>query len=297
MNKKEAAMFKGSIVAIVTPFKKGKVDEKALGDLIEWHIAQGTNAIVPCGTTGESATLDYKEHFRVISFTVKAVKGRVPVIAGTGANSTSETLEITKHAKKAGADGALLVAPYYNKPTQEGLYRHYRTVAEKVGIPIVLYNVPGRTAVNILPATVARLAEIRNIVAIKEATGDMKQVSEVIRLCGDSITVISGDDFTTLPLIALGGKGAISVSANIMPKEVAKMCSLALKGELDKARELHFRLEPLNAAMFFETNPIPVKTALAMMGRIQEEFRLPLCEMAPANREKLKKVLSGLKLI
>lgn len=290
-------MFKGSIVAIVTPFKKGKVDEKALGDLIEWHIAQGTNAIVPCGTTGESATLDYKEHFRVISFTVKAVKGRVPVIAGTGANSTSETLEITKHAKKAGADGALLVAPYYNKPTQEGLYRHYRTVAEKVGIPIVLYNVPGRTAVNILPATVARLAEIRNIVAIKEATGDMKQVSEVIRLCGDSITVISGDDFTTLPLIALGGKGAISVSANIMPKEVAKMCSLALKGELDKARELHFRLEPLNAAMFFETNPIPVKTALAMMGRIQEEFRLPLCEMAPANREKLKKVLSGLKLI
>jgi 4-hydroxy-tetrahydrodipicolinate synthase len=297
MNKKEAAMFKGSIVAIVTPFKKGKVDEKALGDLIEWHIAQGTNAIVPCGTTGESATLDYKEHFRVINFTVKAVKGRVPVIAGTGANSTSETLEITKHAKKAGADGALLVAPYYNKPTQEGLYRHYRTVAEKTGIPIVLYNVPGRTAVNILPATVARLAEIRNIVAIKEATGDMKQVSEVIRLCGDSITVISGDDFTTLPLIALGGKGAISVSANIMPKEVAKMCSLALKGQLDKARELHFRLEPLNAAMFFETNPIPVKTALAMMGRIQEEFRLPLCEMAPANREKLKKVLSGLKLI
>jgi 4-hydroxy-tetrahydrodipicolinate synthase len=297
MNKKEAAMFKGSIVAIVTPFKKGKVDEKALGDLIEWHVAQGTNAIVPCGTTGESATLDYKEHFRVISFTVKAVKGRVPVIAGTGANSTSETLEITKHAKKAGADGALLVAPYYNKPTQEGLYRHYRTVAEKTGIPIVLYNVPGRTAVNILPATVARLAEIRNIVAIKEATGDMKQVSEVIRLCGDSITVISGDDFTTLPLIALGGKGAISVSANVMPKEVAKMCSLALKGQFDKAREMHFRLEPLNAAMFFETNPIPVKTALAMMGRIQEEFRLPLCEMAPANREKLKKVLSGLKLI
>ncbi len=297
MNEKEAAMFKGSIVAIVTPFKKGKVDEKALGDLIEWHIAQGTNAIVPCGTTGESATLDYKEHFRVINFTVKAVKGRVPVIAGTGANSTSETLEITKHAKKAGADGALLVAPYYNKPNQEGLYRHYRTVAEKVGIPIVLYNVPGRTAVNILPATVARLAEIRNIVAIKEATGDMKQVSEVIRLCGDSITVISGDDFTTLPLIALGGKGAISVSANIMPKEVAKMCSLALKGQFEKARELHFRLEPLNAAMFFETNPIPVKTGLAMMGRIQEEFRLPLCEMAPANREKLKKVLSGLKLI
>ncbi|MEW6418901.1 MAG: 4-hydroxy-tetrahydrodipicolinate synthase [Nitrospirota bacterium] len=290
-------MFKGSIVAIVTPFKKGKVDEKALGDLIEWHIAQGTNAIVPCGTTGESATLDYKEHYRVIDFTVKAVNKRVPVIAGTGANSTDETIEITKHAKKSGADAALLVSPYYNKPTQEGLYRHYKTVAEKVDIPIVLYNVPGRTAVNILPSTVARLAEVENIVAIKEATGDMKQVSEVIRLCGDRITVISGDDFTTLTLIALGGKGVISVSANIMPKEVSKMCSLMLKGQYGKAREIHYKLEPLNAAMFIETNPIPAKTALAMMGKIQEEFRLPLCEMAPANKEKLRKVLVDLKLI
>jgi 4-hydroxy-tetrahydrodipicolinate synthase len=290
-------MFKGSIVAIVTPFRKGKVDEKALGDLIEWHIAQGTNAIVPCGTTGESATLDYKEHYRVIDFTVKTVNKRVPVIAGTGANSTDETIEITEQAKKYGADAALLVAPYYNKPTQEGLFRHYKAVAGKVDIPIVLYNVPGRTAVNILPATVARLAEIRNIVAIKEATGDMKQVSEVIRLCGDKITVISGDDFTTLPLLALGGKGVISVSANVAPKDVSQMCSLWMKGQHDKARAIHFKLEPLNAAMFIETNPIPVKTALAMMGRIQEEFRLPLCEMAPANREKLKKVLADLKLI
>jgi len=290
-------MFHGSIVAIVTPFKKGKVDEKALGDLIEWHIAQGTNAIVPCGTTGESATLDYREHFRVIDFTVKKVKQRVPVIAGTGANSTDETIEITKHAKKSGADAVLLVAPYYNKPTQEGLYRHYKTVAEKVNIPIVLYNVPGRTAVNILPSTVARLAEIKNIVAIKEATGDMKQVSEVIRLCGDSITVISGDDFTTLTLLALGGKGVISVSANVAPREVSKMCSLMLNGDYDEARKLHYKLEPLNAAMFIETNPIPVKTALAMMGKIKEEFRLPLCEMAPANKEKLKKALKGLNLI
>jgi 4-hydroxy-tetrahydrodipicolinate synthase len=290
-------MFKGSIVAIVTPFKKGKVDEKAYGDLIEWHIAQGTNAIVPCGTTGESSTLDYKEHFRVIDIAVRTVNKRVPVIAGTGANSTDETVEITKHAKKSGADGALLVTPYYNKPTQEGLYRHYRTVAEKVDIPIVLYNVPGRTAVNMLPATVARLAEIKNIVAIKEATGDMKQVSEVIRLCGNRITVISGDDFTTLTLMALGGKGVISVTANVMPKEVSKMCSLMLKGQYDKAREVHYKLEPLNAAMFIETNPIPAKTALAMMGKIQEEFRLPLCEMAPANKEKLLKVLQGLKLI
>jgi 4-hydroxy-tetrahydrodipicolinate synthase len=290
-------MFKGSIVAIVTPFKKGKVDEKALGDLIEWHIAEGTNAIVPCGTTGESATLDYKEHFRVIEFTIKKVKKRVPVIAGTGANATDETIMITKQAKKAGADGVLLVSPYYNKPTQEGLYRHYKAVAEAVKIPIVLYNVPGRTAVNMLPATVARLAEIRNIVAIKEATGDMRQVSEVIRLCGDRITVLSGDDFTTLPLMALGGKGVISVSANIVPKLVSRMCALWEKGKFDEARKIHYTLEPLNAAMFIETNPIPVKTALAMMGKIREEFRLPLCEMAPQNRDKLAKVLKESRLL
>jgi 4-hydroxy-tetrahydrodipicolinate synthase len=290
-------MFKGSIVAIVTPFKKGKVDEKALGALINWHIKQGTKAIVPCGTTGESATLDYKEHARVIEFTVKTVKGRVPVIAGTGANSTDETIMITREAKKAGADGALLVAPYYNKPTQEGLYRHYKKVAETVKMPIVLYNVPGRTAVNILPATVARLAELKHVVAIKEATGDMKQVSEVIRLCGNRINILSGDDFTTLPLLALGGKGVISVSANVAPKLVSDMCTFWEAGRYDEARAVHFQLEPLNAAMFIETNPIPVKTALALMGKIKEEFRLPLCEMAPANRDKLKKVLQGMKII
>ncbi len=290
-------MFKGSIVAIVTPFKKGKVDEKALGDLIDWHIKQGTNAIVPCGTTGESATLDYKEHDRVIEFTVKAVNKRVPVIAGTGANATDETIMITKHAKKSGADGALLVSPYYNKPTQEGLYRHYKAVADAVKIPIVLYNVPGRTAVNMLPSTVARLAEVKNIVALKEATGDMKQASEIIRLCGDRITVLSGDDFTTLPLLALGGKGTISVTANIMPKLVSQMCALWEQGKFDEARKIHFQLEPLNASMFIETNPIPVKTALAMMGKIKEEFRLPLCEMAPGNKEKLRGVLKSYKLV
>ncbi len=290
-------MFKGSIVAIVTPFKNGKVDEKALGNLIEWHIKQGTNAIVPCGTTGESATLDYEEHHRVIRFTVEAVNKRVPVIAGTGANATDETIMITKEAKKSGADAALVVAPYYNKPTQEGLYRHYRAVAEAVKIPLILYNVPGRTAVNILPSTVARLAEIRNIVAIKEATGDMKQASEIIRLCGNRIAVLSGDDFTTLPLMALGGKGTISVSANVAPRLVSQMCSLWLQGKFDAARKIHYQLEPLNAAMFIETNPIPVKTALALMGKIREEFRLPLCEMAPANREKLKAVLKDMKLI
>ncbi|MFH0932788.1 MAG: 4-hydroxy-tetrahydrodipicolinate synthase [Nitrospirota bacterium] len=290
-------MFKGSIVAIVTPFKKGKVDEKALGDLIEWHISQETNGIVPCGTTGEASTLDYKEHYRVIELTVKTVHKRVPVIAGTGANATDETVMITKQAKKLGADAALLVSPYYNKPTQEGLYRHYKAVAEAVDIPIVLYNVPGRTAVNILPSTVARLAEIESIVAIKEASGDMKQVSEIIRLCGNKITVISGDDFTTLPLLALGGKCVISVSANVAPKDVSMMCSLWMKGQHDRARAIHYKIEPLNAAMFIETNPIPVKTALAMMGKIQEEFRLPLCEMSSANKDKLRKVLVDLKLI
>lgn len=290
-------MIKGSIVAIVTPFKNGKFDEKAFSELIEWHISKGTNAIVPCGTTGESATLDYDEHYRVIEVAIKVVNKRIPVIAGTGANSTDETIMITKRAKELGADAALLVAPYYNKPTQEGLYRHYKAVAEAVDIPIVLYNVPGRTAVNILPSTVARLAEVRNIVAIKEATGDMKQASELIRLCGDRITVLSGDDFTTLPLLALGGRGVISVTANIAPHEVSEMCRLWEEGNMEEARRLHYRLEPLNSAMFIETNPIPVKTALSMMKKIKEEFRLPLCEMSEPNKEKLRKTLVEFGLI
>ncbi len=290
-------MFKGSIVAIVTPFKKGKFDEKAYGDLIEWHINQGTHGIVPCGTTGEASTLSFEEHYRVIEVAVKAANKRIPVIAGTGANSTEEAIEITKKAKKLGADGALLVTPYYNKPTQEGLYRHYKAVADAVRIPIVLYNVPGRTAVNMLPSTVARLTECKNIVSIKEATGDMKQVSEIIRLCGDRLTVLSGDDFTTLPLLALGGHGAISVTANIVPKDSAEMYNAWINNDINKARQLHYKLEPLNSAMFIETNPIPVKTALAMMGKIKEEFRLPLCEMSKPNRDKLKSVLKNAKII
>jgi len=286
-------MFTGSIVAIVTPFKNNKLDEQALKKLIEWHIAEGTNAIVPCGTTGESATLEYDEHYRVIEITIKAVKGRVPVIAGTGANSTDETIKMTQKAKELGADGALLVVPYYNKPTQEGLYRHYKAVAEAVDIPIVLYNVPGRTALNMLPQTVARLAEIKNIVAIKEASGNLAQVSEVIRLCGKDFTVLSGDDFTTFPLMTLGGKGTISVSANVAPGDLSAMCRALNDGDYDKARTLHFKLEPLNKGMFLETNPIPVKTALSMMGKIQEEMRLPLCPMSPENKEKLKTILKN----
>ena len=286
-------MFKGSIVAIVTPFKNKSVDEKALSELIEWHINEGTNAIVPCGTTGESATLDYDEHYRVIEITVKTVNKRLPVIAGTGANSTDETIMMTQKAKEMGVDGALLVTPYYNKPTQEGLYRHYKEIAEAVDIPIVLYNVPGRTAVNMLPQTVARLAEIKNIVAIKEATGDMRQVSDIIRLCGDGITVISGDDFTTLPLLLLGGKGVISVSANVAPRDVAAMIKAWEDGRIEEARRLHYKLEPLNQSMFIETNPIPAKTALSMMGKIQEEFRLPLCPMSDGNKDKLRNILKN----
>lgn len=290
-------MFSGSIVPIVTPFRNGFIDEKALSELTEWHIANGTSAIVPCGTTGESATLDYEEHYRVIEIIINTVNRRIPVIAGTGANSTDETIIMTKKARELGADAALLVSPYYNKPTQEGLYRHYKAVAEAVDIPIVLYNVPGRTAVNILPSTVARLAEVKNIIAIKEATGDMKQASELIRLCGDRLAVISGDDFTTLPLLALGGKGVISVTANIAPREVADMCSFWAEGRYDEARALHYKLEPLNYAMFIETNPIPVKTSLAMMCKIQEEFRLPLCELSETNRERLGNILKEFGLI
>lgn len=290
-------MLSGSIVALVTPFKKGKFDEKAYSNLIEWHIARGTHGIVPCGTTGEASTLDFDEHFRVIEVAVKTANKRIPVIAGTGANATDEAIDITSKAKKLGADAALLVTPYYNKPTQEGLYRHYKAVADAVDIPVVLYNVPGRTSVNMLPTTVARLAECKNIVAIKEATGDLKQVSELIRLCGDRITVISGDDFTTLPLLALGGKGVITVTGNIAPADMAEMCNAWDRGDMAKARELHFKLEPLNAAMFIETNPIPVKTALALMGKISEEFRLPLCEMSSSNKEKLKGVLKNAGII
>lgn len=290
-------MFEGSMIPIVTPFRGGRVDEKALVRLIEWHMKEGSHGIVPCGTTGESATLDFDEHTRVIELTVKSVRGRVPVMAGTGANSTAEAIDLTRKAAKAGADGALLVAPYYNKPTQEGLFQHYKAIADAVkGFPLVLYNVPGRTSVNVLPSTVARLAKIKNIVGIKEATGDMKQVSEVIRLCGRDFRVFSGDDFTTFAIYALGGRGTISVTANVMPRESARMWEAWKAGDGDGARKIHYRLDPLNYAMFFETNPIPVKTALAMMGKIKEEFRLPLCRMSDANRKRLKDVLKSYKL-
>lgn len=290
-------MFEGSIVAIVTPFKEGKLDEKALGDLIGFHISSGTTGIVPCGTTGESATLTHDEHKRVVEFTIEAAARRIKVIAGSGSNSTEEAVVLTRYAKEAGADGALLITPYYNKPTQEGLYLHYKKVAGEVDIPLVLYNVPGRTGVNMFPSTVARLAEIRNIVAIKEATGSLQQISEIIGLCGERFTVLSGDDFTVLPTLAVGGKGVISVTANIIPKDMASMVDAFMKGDFKKARELHYKTFPLHTAMFLETNPIPVKTALNLMGRISSEMRLPLCQMSGANKEKLKEAMKDYGLI
>jgi 4-hydroxy-tetrahydrodipicolinate synthase len=290
-------MFSGSLVAIVTPFRNGKVDERAFGDLIEWQIANGTNGIVPCGTTGESATLTHEEHRRVVRFTVEAVNRRVPVIAGTGSNSTDEAVSLTRHAKEAGAEGALLITPYYNKPTQEGLYRHYKAVAEAVDVPLVLYNIPGRTGVNMLPATVARLAVMKNIVGIKEGSGSVQQASEIAQTCGDRLTVLSGDDALTLPMMAVGAKGVITVTANVVPKEMAQLTASFLGGRLDEARRIHFALSPLFAALFYETNPIPVKEALAMMGKIDSELRLPLCTMGADNRNQLAKVLKEMRLI
>jgi 4-hydroxy-tetrahydrodipicolinate synthase len=290
-------MFTGSLVAIVTPFRNGRVDERALGDLIEFQITNGTDGIVPCGTTGESATLSHAEHDHVVAFAVEAVRRRVPVIAGTGSNSTEEAATLTRHAKQAGADGALLITPYYNKPMQEGLFRHYKAVAEAVDLPVVLYNIPGRTGVNITPATVARLMSVRNIVAIKEGSGSLQQVSEIIKACGNRMTVLSGDDALTLPMLAVGAKGVITVTANIVPEDMAAMMDAFTGGKLEEAKRLHYKLFPLFTALFYETNPIPVKEALAMMGKIDGELRLPLSPMASETREKLARALKEYGLI
>ncbi len=290
-------MFKGSIVAIVTPFKNGAVDVEKLRELVEFQIEGGTDAIVPCGTTGEASTLDYDEHLLVVKTVVEQVGKRVPVIAGTGSNSTAEAIELTQLAKEAGVDGCLLVTPYYNKPTQQGLYLHYKAVAEAVAIPQILYNVPGRTGINLLPETVARLAPIKNIVAIKEATGSLQQASEVLALCGDQIDVLSGDDFITFPMMACGAKGVISVTANIMPKAIASLTDAFYAGDLEKARQLHLQTLKINNAMFIESNPVPVKTALGLMGKCSDEVRLPLAPMTEANKNKLADIMKEYKLI
>ncbi len=281
--------FHGSITALITPFKNGKVDEPALVKIVKHQIASGTDGLVPTGTTGESPTLSHEEHHRVIQIVVQTVAGRVPVIAGTGSNSTDEAVSLTKFAKKAGADGALLAAPYYNKPTQEGLYRHYAAVAKAADFPIVLYNIPGRSVVNIAPETVARLAKIQNIVAIKEASGSMDQASHIMSLC--DIDVLSGDDSLTLPLLALGGKGVISVLSNLLPGEVSAMVDAFFAGDHGKARKLHLKLFSLCRAMFIETNPIPIKRAMSLAGYCSDELRLPLCEMSEHNEKVLVRAL------
>ena len=291
-------MFQGSMVAIITPFdSQGNFAEETYRQLIEFQLENGTDVIVPCGTTGESATLDYDEHDQVIKACIEQVNKRVPVLAGTGSNATAEAIAISQHAKEMGADGVLLVAPYYNKPSQEGLYQNFKALAENVALPQVLYNVPGRTGVNMSAETTVRLAEIDNIVAIKEASGDITQASEIIARAGDKIDVLSGDDFLTLPLMACGAKGVISVTANIMPKQVKGMVQAIQESRWGDAQKLHLQLLDVHQAMFIESNPVPVKTAAALMGKCQTDVRLPLFEMQADTLEKLQVVLRKHNLI
>jgi len=290
-------MFSGSYVALVTPFKNNRVDVGKLKELVEFHVKKGTSGIVPCGTTGESATLSHEEHRLVIETVVKAANGRLKVIAGTGSNNTSEAIELTRFAKEVEADGCLVITPYYNKPTQNGLYLHFKEVAKTVDIPMVMYNVPGRTGVNMLPSTVAKLAKIENIVGLKEASGNITQVSEIVMHCGEDFDVLSGDDAMTFPIMAVGGKGVISVVANIVPEEMVALVGEFEAGDIKKARKMHLKMLPLFDAMFYETNPIPVKTAMNLMGMISDEIRLPLCKMSDENLAKLKTTLKEYKLI
>ncbi|MFO7576640.1 MAG: 4-hydroxy-tetrahydrodipicolinate synthase [Pelovirga sp.] len=286
-------MFYGSMTAIITPFDaQGNFDEERYRQLIEFQIENGTDVIVPCGTTGESATLNYNEHNQVIAACIEQVNKRIPVIAGTGSNSTAEAIEISRHAQQMGADGLLLVSPYYNKPSQEGLYQHYKAIAEAVQLPQVLYNVPGRTGMNMTAATTIRLAEFKNIVAIKEASGDLTQASEIIARAGDKIDVLSGDDFLALPLMACGGKGVISVTANIIPRQVKQMVTAVQENRWDDAQKLHLQLLDVHQAMFIEANPVPVKTAAALMGKCRADVRLPLVSLQPDNLDRLRAVLT-----
>jgi 4-hydroxy-tetrahydrodipicolinate synthase len=285
-------MFTGSLVALVTPFKNGRIDERALADLIEWQIRKGTHGTVPCGTTGESATLSHDEHTQVVRLVVELVKKRVPVIAGTGSNSTAEAIRLTREAQEVGADGALLISPYYNKPTQEGIYQHFREVARAVApFPLIFYNIPGRTGSNIEPITMARLAEIDNIVGVKEAAGSIDQVLNILTLCGDRLAIYSGEDSLTFSMMSLGGKGVISAVANAAPQEMADLANACLQSRWEQAAQMQIRLIPLIRALFLETNPIPAKTALALMNRCEEEFRLPLVPMSEGNLAKLKQTL------
>ena len=291
-------MFEGSFVALVTPFKDDEsLDEAKLKELIEFQIDGGTHGIVPCGTTGESPSLSDEEHDRVIELTVETVDGRVPIIAGTGSNSTTRTLRATEHAKAAGADAALIVTPYYNKPNQQGLYAHYMKIADSVDIPIVIYNVPGRCGTDILSETVAQLAEHPNIVGLKEATGELKRASELVSMCPDDFVVLSGDDINTLPILSVGGKGVISVVANVNPTDIAETCNAFKVGNIELARKLHYKTMQLAVDLFIETNPIPAKTALMLMGKLNGQLRLPLAPLTPANQETLRQTLEDAGLI
>jgi 4-hydroxy-tetrahydrodipicolinate synthase len=290
-------MFTGSMVALVTPFRDGKVDWESLEGLVAFHLNNGTYGIVPCGTTGESATLSHQEHDDVIRTVIKAVKKRVPVIAGTGSNSTEEAVQLTREAEKSGADGALMISPYYNRPTQEGIYQHYKKVASAVGIPIIVYNIPGRTGSKIEPETLARLSGIKNIAGVKEATGSVDQAIDVIRLCGDRLAVYSGEDSLIFSLMALGGKGVISTVANVAPKETAQLTEACLKGNWEQGRELQFKLMPLIRGLFIETNPIPTKTALSLMGKCSADLRLPLTPMAEGNLKRLRQAMTDFGLL
>jgi 4-hydroxy-tetrahydrodipicolinate synthase len=290
-------MFTGSMVALVTPFRDGKVDWESLEGLVSFHLKNGTHGIVPCGTTGESATLSHQEHDDVIRTVIKAVGSRVPVIAGTGSNSTEEAVRLTREAEKSGADGALMISPYYNRPTQEGIYQHYKKVASEVGIPIIIYNIPGRTGSKIEPETLARLSEIKNIAGVKEATGSVDQAIDVIRLCGDRLAVYSGEDSLIFSLMALGGKGVISTVANVAPKETSQLTEACSKGNWEKGRELQFKLMPLIRSLFIETNPIPTKTALSLMGKCTADLRLPLTPMAEGNLKRLRQAMTDFGLL
>jgi 4-hydroxy-tetrahydrodipicolinate synthase len=290
-------VFDGVFTALVTPLRNGSVDERALTELVERQIAAGVDGVVPCGSTGEAATLSHAEHQRVVEVAVAAARGRVQVLAGTGSNNTVEAVQLTHHAKDAGADGALLISPYYNRPTQDGIVAHYTEIARQTSFPLVVYNIPGRTGSNVLPGTLARLAEVDQIVGVKEACGDLNQIAHVIASVPDSFAVLAGDDWATLPMLALGGKGVISTISNVAPGEVVDLVRAFRAGDLARARSLHYRLMPLVDALFCETNPVPVKAALALRGLIHEELRLPLVPISNVNRERLRAVMKELGLL
>jgi 4-hydroxy-tetrahydrodipicolinate synthase len=284
-------VLEGVFTALVTPFRDGEVDEPALRELVEIQVAAGVDGVAPCGSTGEAATLSHQEHGRVVEIVVDAARGRVQVLAGTGSNNTRESIELTRHARRVGADAALLISPYYNKPTQEGIVAHYSAIARDTGFPLVVYNIPGRTASNILPATLARLADVEHVVGVKESCGDIEQISEVVAGCPASFAVLSGDDAKILPVLAVGGHGAVSTTSNVAPREVVELVRSFRAGDHARALQLHQRLLPLFRALFCETNPIPVKAALALQGRIRDEIRLPLTKLTQPNRERLQVAL------